>query len=67
MQPLIILLHGLTGSSQSVYIKGLQRTLLQQGFRSVALNFRGCSGELNHSARCYHSGLVRSGRLFIGR
>ena len=55
-QPLIVLLHGLTGSSQSVYIKGLQHTLLQQGFRSVALNFRGCSGELNYSARCYHSG-----------
>ena len=55
-QPLIILLHGLTGSSQSGYIKGLQRTLLTQGFRSVALNFRGCSGEYNHSARCYHSG-----------
>jgi len=30
--------------------------LLTQGFRSVALNFRGCSGEYNHSARCYHSG-----------
>ena len=55
-QPLVILLHGLTGSSQSGYIKGLQRTLLTQGFRSVALNFRGCSGEYNHSARCYHSG-----------
>ncbi len=55
-QPLIMLLHGLTGSSQSGYIKGLQRTLLAQGFRSVALNFRGCSGEYNHSARCYHSG-----------
>lgn len=55
-QPLIILLHGLTGSSQSGYIKGLQRTLFIQGFRSVALNFRGCSGEYNHSARCYHSG-----------
>ena len=55
-QPLVILLHGLTGSSQSGYIKGLQRTLLIQGFRSVALNFRGCSGEYNHSARCYHSG-----------
>lgn len=55
-QPLIILLHGLTGSSRSGYIKGLQRTLLTQGFRSVALNFRGCSGEYNHSARCYHSG-----------
>jgi len=55
-QPLIILLHGLTGSSRSGYIKGLQRTLLTQGVRSVALNFRGCSGEYNHSARCYHSG-----------
>jgi predicted alpha/beta-fold hydrolase len=55
-QPLIILLHGLTGSSQSGYIKGLQISLLAHGFRSVALNFRGCSGEYNHSARCYHSG-----------
>ncbi len=54
--PLVILLHGLTGSSQSGYIKGLQRVLLQQGFRSAALNFRGCSGEYNRLARCYHSG-----------
>jgi predicted alpha/beta-fold hydrolase len=54
--PLIILLHGLTGSSQSSYIKGLQRELLAQGFRSVTLNFRGCSGEYNRLARCYHSG-----------
>ena len=54
--PLIILLHGLTGSSQSSYIKGLQWILLQQGFRSVVLNFRGCSGEYNRLARCYHSG-----------
>ncbi len=54
--PLIILLHGLTGSSKSGYIKGLQHALLQQGFRSVALNFRGCSGEYNRLARCYHSG-----------
>jgi predicted alpha/beta-fold hydrolase len=54
--PIIILLHGLTGSSQSVYIKGLQHILLANNFRSVALNFRGCSGEPNNSARCYHSG-----------
>ncbi|GFO71808.1 uncharacterized protein BJAS_P1530 [Bathymodiolus japonicus methanotrophic gill symbiont] len=55
-QPLVILLHGLTGSSQSVYIKGLQHALWRQGLRSAALNFRGCSGEYNHSSRCYHSG-----------
>jgi len=55
-QPLIILLHGLTGSSQSGYIKGLQTALFKQGLRSAALNFRGCSGQANNKARCYHSG-----------
>jgi len=54
--PLVILLHGLTGSSQSAYIQGLQASLLQQGFQSAALNFRGCSGEFNQTSRCYHSG-----------
>ncbi len=55
-QPLVILLHGLTGSSQSGYIKGLQHALLKSGMRSAALNFRGCSGQSNNRARCYHSG-----------
>ncbi|HCT99636.1 MAG TPA: hydrolase [Methylococcaceae bacterium] len=55
-QPLILLLHGLTGSADSVYIKALQHCLLSHNMRSVALNFRGCSGEANHVARCYHSG-----------
>ncbi len=55
-QPLVILLHGLTGSSRSGYIKGLQHTLFKNGFRSAALNFRGCSGQSNNRARCYHSG-----------
>jgi predicted alpha/beta-fold hydrolase len=55
-QPLVILLHGLTGSSQSGYIKGLQHRLIALGLRSVAVNFRGCSGQPNNRARCYHSG-----------
>lgn len=55
-QPIVMLLHGLTGSSQSGYIKGLQSVLLSQGFRSAAINFRGCSGPSNNRARCYHSG-----------
>ena len=54
--PLVILLHGLSGSSKSGYIKGLQHVLQQNHFRSVALNFRGCSGVYNHTSRCYHSG-----------
>ena len=55
-KPLVILLHGLAGSSDSGYIKGLQKILQDQGYRSVALNFRGCSGQSNNLARCYHSG-----------
>jgi len=54
--PLVILLHGLTGSSQSGYIKGMQSIFLNQGIRTVTLKFRGCSGEPNDLARGYHSG-----------
>jgi len=53
---IVILLHGLTGSSQSGYISGLQKILLKNGLTSAALNFRGCSGEPNRLARGYHSG-----------
>ncbi|MFI8748579.1 hydrolase [Vreelandella lionensis] len=51
-----ILLHGLTGSSSSLYILGQQKALAAQGWQSVAVNWRGCSGEPNHRARGYHSG-----------
>lgn len=54
--PIAILLHGLTGSSASLYILGQQRALAAVGWRSVAVNWRGCSGEPNHTARAYHSG-----------
>lgn len=53
---IVILLHGLSGSSQSGYILGLQHALKLHGLTSVAMNFRGCSGEPNRLARCYHSG-----------
>ena len=54
--PLVIILHGLTGSSDSIYVKSLQRALFEKGLRSVALNFRGCSGKPNNTSRWYHSG-----------
>ena len=54
--PLVLVLHGLTGSSNSPYVAGLQQALAAQGWASVALNWRGCSGEPNLLARSYHSG-----------
>ncbi|MGI9278519.1 MAG: hydrolase [Endozoicomonas sp.] len=73
--PLVVLLHGLTGSSNSKYILGLQQKLFEQDWQSVAVNFRSCSGEPNHLARSYHSGdsaeldsiLVEMNRRFPGR
>ncbi len=54
--PTVVLLHGLCGSSDSPYVLSLQRLLQELGYTSVAMNFRGCSGEINRLARAYHSG-----------
>lgn len=54
--PLVLVLHGLTGSSHSPYVKGLQQSLHARGWASVAANWRGCSGEPNLLPRSYHSG-----------
>ncbi|MBV6289120.1 hydrolase [Pseudomonas aegrilactucae] len=54
--PLVAVLHGLTGSSTSHYVVGLQQALQAQGWASVAVNWRGCSGEPNLLPRSYHSG-----------
>lgn len=55
-KPLVIIMHGLAGSSSSAYVLGLQQSIAAIGWRSVALNFRGCSGVQNLKARAYHSG-----------
>jgi len=55
--PLVLVLHGLTGSSESHYVLGLQQALAAQGWASAALNWRGCSGEANLLPRGYHSGV----------
>ncbi len=54
--PMLLLLHGLEGSSHSKYILGMLRCARQQGWCGVALNFRSCSGEINRQPRFYHSG-----------
>lgn len=53
---LVIGLHGLEGSSQGQYIKGLVRIFNDHQWDVAALNFRSCSGEPNRRRRMYHSG-----------
>lgn len=54
--PLVVLFHGLEGSSRSHYARSLMRALRTQRWRAVVVHFRGCSGEPNRLARAYHSG-----------
>ncbi len=41
--PRVVLLHGLEGSSHSVYIQGMLRRIAERGWSGVALNFRSCA------------------------
>ena len=54
--PLLVLFHGLEGSSNSHYARALMHAAAQRGWQGVVVHFRGCSGELNRLPRAYHSG-----------
>ena len=54
--PLLVLFHGLEGSSNSHYAQAFADTCRRHGWRLVVPHFRGCSGTLNHGPRAYHSG-----------
>lgn len=54
--PLLVLFHGLEGSSASQYAVAFADFAAQHGLLMAVPHFRGCSGELNHAPRAYHSG-----------
>ena len=54
--PLLVLFHGLEGSSQSHYAQAFGHAAQQRGWAYAVPHFRGCSGELNRAPRAYHSG-----------
>lgn len=55
-RPLLVLLHGLEGSPNSHYARGLLARAQQRGWSAAALVFRTCGGEMNQTRRFYHSG-----------
>ena len=60
----VLVLHGLEGSSYSVYVQGLLEAAARRGLRGIALNFRSCARDPrdlsrmlpNRRPRLYHSG-----------
>ena len=55
-KPLLVLFHGLEGSSRSHYAGALMSLVAKLGWSGAVPHFRGCSGELNRAPRFYHSG-----------
>jgi predicted alpha/beta-fold hydrolase len=53
---LVILSHGLEGSSARVYITGMAKIFLDHNMDALAWNYRGCGSELNKQPVLYHSG-----------
>ena len=54
--PLLVVFHGLEGSSKSHYAQALTDAAGTRGWACCIPHFRGCSGELNNAPRAYHSG-----------
>lgn len=55
---LAILSHGLEGSTDRAYIKGMVNALNLYGWDALAWNYRSCSGESNRKLRSYHNGVT---------
>ncbi len=64
---LALLSHGLEGSSNTGYIRGMAHTLAGAGWDALAWNLRSCSGEPNRLLLTYHSGETRDLRAVIKR
>ncbi|CAN7203882.1 alpha/beta hydrolase [Variovorax sp. LjRoot130] len=66
-KPLLILFHGLEGSSKSHYAEAFAAFAMVRGWDYAVPHFRGCSGELNLAPRAYHSGDYEEIGWILGR
>lgn len=55
-QKLLIIAHGMEGSSRSKYVLHTVQEANRRGISALAWNMRGCSGEVNRKIHFYHSG-----------
>jgi len=54
--PVVVLFHGLEGSADSHYARGLMARVRARGWHGATAHFRGCSGEDNRLPRAYFAG-----------
>jgi hypothetical protein len=61
----VIISHGLEGSTDRPYIKGMVKRFVQGGWHAVAWNYRSCGGKPNRLPRFYHSGATEDLDLVV--
>ena len=65
--PLLVLFHGLEGSSASHYAQAFAHAAQRRGWAFAVPHFRGCSGAINLAPRAYHSGDFEEIGWMLGR
>ncbi len=63
--PTILALHGLTGSADAAYLRGLAAKAYARGFNVVRLNTRNCGNTEHLTPTLYHSGLTADCRAVL--
>lgn len=64
-RPTLLALHGLEGSSDAHYMRGLAHQAWLRGWNAVLLNQRNCGGTEHLTPGLYHSGLTHDPRTVI--
>jgi predicted alpha/beta-fold hydrolase len=65
--PRLLLLHGLEGTIQSHYVRGMLAQAQARAWNADVLIFRSCNGEMNRTPRLYHSGETTDLDLVVRR
>jgi predicted alpha/beta-fold hydrolase len=65
LRPTLLALHGLEGSSEAHYMRGLAAQAWRRGWNAVLLNQRNCGGTEHLTPGLYHSGLTSDPKIVI--
>ena len=63
--PLVVLVHGMEGSSHSRYARLIMNECSKHGWRGVVLHMRSCGGFMNKKKQFYHGGFYQDIEYFI--
>jgi len=63
--PTVLLVPGLEGSTDSLYVLGTAQKAFRRGFNVVGMNMRNCGGTEHLAATLYHSGMTEDIRRVL--